>query len=215
MKHVLRTLFLLALLMLGSTQSIYATPQEGRLCKQHTCQYIATYKHIYHTMKDHMDKAPITGNATLDFLYEMIPHHEAAIGMSKNILKYTDNAELKTLAQKIITAQEQEVGVMKGLIAKLQQSSDLAKDDDTEYIKAYHAIMAEMDKGMSAQPNSSNVNVLFLEEMIPHHKGAIAMAENILLYTTNPAVHKLAQQIVQTQKDQLPEMEQLLIQLKQ
>lgn len=210
MKHIARTLLALICFTFTTTQPIYATQGSGRLYKQHTCQYLATYKHIYHTMKDSMDKAPITGNATLDFLYEMIPHHEAAIAMSKNILKYTDNAQLKALAQAIINKQTQEVTYMKSLLDKLSHTADLPKDDDTAYLKAYHTIMSEMDKGMSAKPTTSNVNILFLEEMIPHHKGAIAMAENILLYTTNPSVHKLAQQIISSQKEQLPQMDHLL-----
>ncbi len=38
-------------------------------------------------MQEGMDKVQDTGNATLDFLYGMIPHHESAVEMSKKLFK--------------------------------------------------------------------------------------------------------------------------------
>ena len=59
--------------------------------------------HSGHDQPDNVDKAFANG---------MIVHHQMAIDMSEAILKYTDDAELQTLARNIISAQEKEIQQM-------------------------------------------------------------------------------------------------------
>ena len=49
----------------------------------------------------------------IEFLKQMIPHHEGAIEMAKDLQKQDSRVELKELADDIITAQEEEVKQMK------------------------------------------------------------------------------------------------------
>jgi uncharacterized protein (DUF305 family) len=54
-----------------------------------------------------------TGNSfDLEFLNQMIPHHESAILMAREALTKAEHAELKTLANQIIGAQEAEIKQM-------------------------------------------------------------------------------------------------------
>ena len=54
----------------------------------------------------------------------------------------------------------------------------------------------------------------FLAAMIPHHQGAVDMAEVVLQYGKNPKVKQLAQEIITMQKKEIAEMKQLLNELK-
>ena len=57
----------------------------------------------------------LTGNAfDLEFISEMIPHHEGAVVMAREALERSPKPEIKTLARAIITAQEAEIAQMKG-----------------------------------------------------------------------------------------------------
>lgn len=49
------------------------------------------------------------------FIKGMIPHHSMAITMAKNILRKTDNDDIKALAKNIIDTQEKEIMIMKSL----------------------------------------------------------------------------------------------------
>ncbi len=50
------------------------------------------------------------------FLQMMIPHHEAAIAMAQQALIQAEHPEIKTLAQRIVTTQQAEIGEMHGYL---------------------------------------------------------------------------------------------------
>lgn len=52
-----------------------------------------------------------TGNADVDFVKAMIPHHQGAIDMAKTVLAFGKDPEVKKMAESIIKAQEAEISL--------------------------------------------------------------------------------------------------------
>ncbi|HET7680177.1 MAG TPA: DUF305 domain-containing protein [Xanthobacteraceae bacterium] len=71
------------------------------------------------SMKMHgaMDIA-YTGNADVDFVKGMIPHHAGAVDMAKTVLAFGKDPEVKKLAESIIRAQETEIAQMNDWLKK-------------------------------------------------------------------------------------------------
>ena len=59
-----------------------------------------------------------SGDADVDFMKHMRPHHQAAIEMAKVVLANGKDAEVKKLAQEIITAQEKEIAMIDAWLKK-------------------------------------------------------------------------------------------------
>jgi uncharacterized protein (DUF305 family) len=59
-----------------------------------------------------------TGNADVDFVKGMIPHHQGAIDMAKTVMAFGKNPEIRKLAEDIVRAQESEIAMMKAWLEK-------------------------------------------------------------------------------------------------
>ncbi|MGV8854266.1 MAG: DUF305 domain-containing protein [Devosia sp.] len=70
-------------------------------------------------MQMHEDMAvQYTGDADVDFVKSMIPHHQGAVDMARIVLQYGKDPQVKALAEGVIKAQESEIAWMQDWLAK-------------------------------------------------------------------------------------------------
>lgn len=75
----------------------------------------------FRAANDEMHKAmdiPYSGNADVDFVKGMIPHHQGAVAMARIVLAHGKDPELKKLATSIIADQEKEIAFMSDWLKK-------------------------------------------------------------------------------------------------
>ena len=152
-----------------------------------------------------MNEMKMTGDFDLDFANMMTMHHQAAIDMSEvEIAKGTD-AQIKTMAQNIITAQKAEIEQLQQFVKNYKMPE--AKKESGEM----HNELAETMKGMMDKMNSmqmtGNTDKDFVMMMIPHHESAVTMAENELKHGKHLDLKKMAQKMIADQSKEITEFQ--------
>lgn len=170
-------------------------------------KYLNEYNKAIKNMEDNMLNVTKTGNIDLDYLYEMIVHHQGAIDMSNNLLKYGgQNHDVKKIAEKIIFSQTASIERMNMMIDTLNKNPIKDTCKESEYLKEYEAALSEMMKGFASLKPTGNIDKDFLEEMIVHHQGAMNMVKAIQKYSDNNEIKAMAEK---ESNSQMPEIEKM------
>ena len=79
-----------------------------------------------------------------------------------------------------------------------------------KYLARFDEILAEMIHGMTDAELTNSISHNFIVQMIPHHRAAIEMSENILQYTTLIPLQRIAINIVEEQTKSIADMQRAL-----
>jgi uncharacterized protein (DUF305 family) len=132
------------------------------------------------------------------FIDSMIVHHEGAIIMASQALEQAERPEITELANAIISAQEAEIAQMKEW--RTTWFPDLPETTGME-----------MDMGpMEVPEGDAPFDQRFIQAMIPHHEGAIAMAQEALQNAERQEIKDLAQAIISAQEAEIAQMKEWL-----
>lgn len=151
-----------------------------------------------------------SGSAEYDFLAGMIPHHEAAIDMTKNYLLYGgENKKLKKLANEIIEEQQEEVEEMRSLVQEIRKSGITDKEKERGYLKSYNKMMSAHQHIGHETGTASNVEEAYIDGMVLHHQMAADMAGSILEFSDHEEIRDIAEDIIELQKEEISQMEEI------
>lgn len=83
--------------------------------------------------------------------------------------------------------------------------SNVTKD----YLSTFYCILNEMIQGMTQAEKANSISYNFIVQMIPHHRAAIQMSQNILKYTTNVPLQQIAANIIEEQTKSIANMQKI------
>jgi uncharacterized protein (DUF305 family) len=142
------------------------------------------------------------------FLTGMVHHHETAIEMARIAEKRGRDRFVKRLAANIVGTQEREIAQMRSIYGRLV-GGKLTPDPrahDGLGLSAEEAGMTHTAQTSGELRRADPFDRAFVDEMVPHHRGAIAMARVVLDKTRDPALKNLANTIIRTQQREVDEM---------
>ena len=149
-----------------------------------------------------MDHSAMMVSSEREFVAGMIPHHQEAVDTASEVLtRGGSNDQIVVLATEIIAAQETEIALLKEW--HLDWYGEAYVEDDS-----YQPMMRDLSNLSGAE-----LDRVFLEDMIPHHMGAIMMAQSVRPYIEHQEITDMADAIMETQSAEIELMQDLLTKL--
>lgn len=146
----------------------------------------------------------------LRFIDAMILHHQGAVQMAEEVLEKSDRFSLRKLAREIILVQGREVRRMQAwreawypnadqqplmYVSEKQQTLPMSE-------QMQDAMLMSMDMGSADE----NFDLRFINAMLPHHQGAVAMAGEALLKSDRSEIRRLSRSILGVQQQEIFQM---------
>ena len=136
--------------------------------------------------------APVTSEA--GFIAGMIPHHQEAVDVAREVIERGERAEVRALARDIVAAQADEIAQLEAWLAAWYPDAPPAD---------YEPMMRRLE-GLTPPA----VDVVFVFDMILHHEMAIEMAREALALVPPPRaeVAALARDIIDAQGAEIAQL---------
>lgn len=169
--------------------------------------------------------------ADIDFMTGMIGHHAQAIVMSHLVPTRSTHQSVRTLAERIINAQEDEIVAMQRWLLNRRQPVPDPNAAGAHTMTGHGNDMGGMSMASTAMPGMLSAaqlaqldsargpafDELFLTFMIQHHKGAVSMVKTLFSAPgagQDETVFKFASDVSVDQTTEIARMERMLVLLK-
>jgi uncharacterized protein (DUF305 family) len=158
--------------------------------------------------------------ADVEFMSHMIGHHAQAIVMSGWAPSHGASPSMRTLAERIINTQQDEIATMQRWLRKRGQPVPEArpvgmkmKMGGAEHEMLMPGMLTEAQMKQLDQARGEEFDRLFLTYMIQHHRGAVTMVNDLFSSrgaAQDETVFKFANDVSVDQSTEIARMERML-----
>ena len=157
---------------------------------------------------------PPPAEADVEFAAMMVPHHRQALRMAELAPERARDEGVRTLAARITAGQGAEIDVLESWLDERGGVAGAAALQDHHHGGAdahdMPGAVTPAQLQQLAEARGAEFDALFLELMIPHHQGALAMAAEALDEGTDVRVQEMATDVGVTQEVEVQRMRELL-----
>ena len=174
--------------------------------------------HMMNSMMDHGGEGHTIGSFDeeqpydLQFIDQMIMHHEGAIMSSEHMISDSERPELRQLAENIQESQSEQIEQMQEWREEwygddASQDSGMMDSAQMEEMMGDGMLEEMMGGSMQGMMGGNMADTMFLRMMIPHHQLAVEMSEEALEKAEHPELKELAQTIIDEQSAEIELMQ--------
>jgi len=153
----------------------------------------------------------------VQFVQDMIPHHNQAVQMSALVAERTNRPELVDVAGRIDVSQADEIEFMQQWLRVRGERVPEPTAHSAMHTSHKMAGMASPEKMAElATLSGTDFDRLFLQLMIPHHEGAVTMVKELMEQpgaAYDPVLYEFTTDVVNDQTAEIERMNSLLVSL--
>jgi uncharacterized protein (DUF305 family) len=159
-------------------------------------------------------------DADVHFMSGMIPHHAQAVLIAGWAKTHTTNRQLQILCERIIVSQRDEIELMRNWLADRglpvpppDATHHKMKHGDMEHDMLMPGMLSDEELARLNHARGEEFDRLFLQFMIKHHEGAIAMVDQLFKAdgaAQDETVFRFAADVHADQTSEIAVMKQML-----
>lgn len=142
---------------------------------------------------------PFIAQSDVEYIDAIVPHHEMALHMAEMEIAKGTRADVKALATRIRDAQTAEIATLKEARRQLTGQAEIPPPPTDPHM--------ERDMNLMMSATGAEVDMMFLDDMIPHHAEGISIAHRALPSLDRTDVRQNAEDVISTQAAEIGEME--------
>jgi uncharacterized protein (DUF305 family) len=149
---------------------------------------------------------PTHNSADVMFAQMMIPHHQQAIDMADMALNPSRHAseKLRNLATEMKAAQTMEVATLTQLLGQWGEPNSMHHHGDT-----MDGMLSNDELSALVEQQGPAFDASWALAMISHHRGALAMAQDVATSGVNRKVRRLACDMVKAQRSEIAVLQRI------
>jgi uncharacterized protein (DUF305 family) len=157
------------------------------------------------------DQPAITGEPAgfnagdIAFAYRVISHHGQSVELAALVPDRSSNSDLIVLASTVSSAQGPERELMRVLLVQWNENPN-----DSQRGSAVAGMVDDATVARLQSSSGREFDTLWLQSMIRHGQGAVAIAEDEIASGTNVDAIATARRMVDSQQAQIGQMQQML-----
>ena len=145
------------------------------------------------------------------FAQMMIPHHQQAIELAAMVPDRSSNPDVIALAATIVGEQQPEIDMMKALLLQWNVDPNEMSHESGHAGMAMTGMVNDATMVRLDSLKGASFDMLWLQSMISHHEGAIAMAKSEIADGKSADMTTVAADIVAAQQAEIDQIKQMLI----
>jgi uncharacterized protein (DUF305 family) len=143
----------------------------------------------------------------LQFIDEMIPHHQMALISSEHMISNSQRPEMRKLYENIQKSQSEQIEQMQEWRKEWYPDAGRPSEMMSEEQMGRMMDNGMMDGSMQGMMSGDALDTMFLKMMIPHHQTAVEMSDEALSKAEHPELRDLAQEIRDEQSSEIKLMQ--------
>lgn len=136
---------------------------------------------------------------------KMIPHHQGALDMSQIVLRDTQNADIRRMAQKTVEMQTSDIAELRRWLETRVGAGAGAAAPGGGGEPPFAPAEAKMKDAMMAAAGT-NTDQVWASKMIAHHQGALDMSQVVLRESQEAGIRRMAQKTIEMQTADIAEL---------
>lgn len=151
--------------------------------------------------------------ADVSFATDMTLHHSQAVEMADMALATATNAQVKALAAEIKAAQNPEIVQLAGWLTGWGEAIPDTSMGGMQGMDHGSGMMTDVEMNGLSKATGGAFDRMWVEMMIRHHVGAVAMSRTEVKMGESAEANALAQSIITSQTAQITELRAILSEL--